>query len=94
MFFLFCLRKTLREYSRDFEFGIFQSIGFKEFDDYLNYIENHKPDEANYEKIKEDLFSKAVLDMKLSTRRYAKSQIKWVKNRFVKSKSHLFFKEF
>lgn len=75
--------QTFKEYSRDFEFGIFQSIGFKEFDDYFKYVES---DEAKDEKIKSDLFNKAVLDMKMSTRRYAKTQIRWVKNRFIKSK--------
>ncbi len=35
---------------------------------------------------KKEIFEKCVEEMKLSTRKYAKTQIKWVKNRFIKSK--------
>lgn len=80
-------RITFREYSRDFEFGIFQSIGFKEFEDFFNYVHSQKENEIDEIK-KKQLFDKAVEEMKISTRRYAKTQVKWVKNRFVKSKFH------
>ena len=65
----------------------FKRIGFKEFDDYLSYIDENKnkKDEQIFEKTKQNLFDQAVADMKLSTRRYAKTQVKWVKNRFIKS---------
>ena len=78
--------QTFKEYSRDFEFGIFQSIGFKEFDEYFKLLENEEQDDGK----KRELFEKGIEDMKASTRRYAKTQIKWVKNVFLKS-SFLFF---
>ncbi len=78
--------QNFKEYSRDFEFGIFQSIGFKEFDDYFNYLDKGKDNsDADYEEKKDVLFKKGIDEMKISTRRYAKTQIKWVKNVFVKS---------
>jgi tRNA dimethylallyltransferase len=88
-------RQTLKSYSRDFEFGIFQSIGFKEFDDYFNHIESGNVDEQkegedDFEVKKQALLNNALTAMKVSTRRYAKIQIRWVKNRFIKSKIDLF----
>ena len=50
----------------------------------------NKKDEHIFEKTKQNLFDQAVVDMKLSTRRYAKTQVKWVKNRFIKSNFCLF----
>ncbi|RNA21623.1 tRNA mitochondrial [Brachionus plicatilis] len=68
--------ETLKSYSRNYEFGIFQSIGLKEFDDYFNYLQS----EESVDKTKKTkLFDSAVLDMKLSTKRYAKTQIRWIK---------------
>ncbi|CAF0905323.1 unnamed protein product [Brachionus calyciflorus] len=75
--------QNFKEYSRDFEFGIFQSIGFKEFDEYFKYIDSVCSEKID-EKKKKEFFDKAILDMKISTRRYAKIQIRWVKNRFIK----------
>ncbi|CAB4033204.1 tRNA dimethylallyltransferase, mitochondrial [Paramuricea clavata] len=56
--------------------GIFQSIGFKEFREFLN-LENSKVDENP------DLFQKCVEAMKCATRRYARKQVRWVNNRFL-----------
>lgn len=81
------IRKTFREYSRDFEFGIFQSIGFKEFEDYMKFVDENDPESTiDYESKKQELFTKALNEMKATTRRYAKTQIKWVRNRFIKRK--------
>jgi tRNA dimethylallyltransferase len=80
---------TMQEYSRNFNFGIFQSIGFKEFNDYFKHLESEKVlNETNEKekKIVKDLLGECVNHMKLSTRRYAKIQIRWIKNRFIKSK--------
>lgn len=74
--------QSLREFSRDYQFGIFQSIGFKEFDAYFEYLSQHELDENKAEK--DDLFQKGVEDMKAATRRYARIQMRWIKNRFVK----------
>ena len=68
---------TLKEYSRDYELGIFQSIGFKEFEDYFK---------ADEKQNKKELFDKGIAEMKLTTRKYAKYQIRWINNRFVKSR--------
>jgi tRNA dimethylallyltransferase len=56
--------------------GIFQSIGFKEFGEFLN-LGNTKVEESP------DLFQKCVEAMKCATRRYARKQVRWVKNRFL-----------
>ncbi|XP_063243063.1 tRNA dimethylallyltransferase-like [Bacillus rossius redtenbacheri] len=63
----------------DYTVGIFQSIGFKEFHDYLILPEA----ERNADRGKE-LFEKGVEDLKLATRRYARRQLKWIRNRFLR----------
>ena len=55
-----------------YEDGIFQSIGFKEFHDYLTSGTDD-----------EKLFAEAVERMKLSTWQYAKYQQKWISKRIV-----------
>ncbi|XP_025108958.1 tRNA dimethylallyltransferase-like [Pomacea canaliculata] len=57
----------------DYTLGIFQSIGFKEFHDYLTLPADQK----------ELLLDKSVQALKLATRQYARRQLKWIKNRFV-----------
>jgi len=74
--------QSLKEFSRDYQFGIFQSIGFKEFDDYFKYF-NESVSEADL-KVKDSIFKKCVDEMKMSTRRYARIQIRWIRNRFIK----------
>ncbi|BET03257.1 IPP transferase [Nesidiocoris tenuis] len=61
--------------------GIFQSIGFKEFHPYLTL----KAEERDTDSGKQ-LLEKGIEDLKLVTRRYARRQIKWIKNRFIRSK--------
>ena len=64
--------------------GIFQSIGFKEFHEFLvNHEGNKKFDESNASKEDKALLSACVENMKMVTRRYAKKQMTWVKNRFL-----------
>ena len=56
--------------------GIFQSIGFKEFREFLDggsFSVGAKP----------ELFQRCVEAMKCATRRYARKQVRWVKNRFL-----------
>lgn len=53
----------------------------------LEKIENDDSD--NVEQRKQELFEMAVSEMKQTTRRYAKTQLKWVRNRFIKSKLEL-----
>lgn len=54
--------------------GIFQAIGFKEFHDYLIKTE---------EKRKISLLNKCINQLKISTRQYARKQLRWIDNRFV-----------
>ncbi|XP_017881069.1 tRNA dimethylallyltransferase-like [Ceratina calcarata] len=63
----------------DYTTGIFQSIGFKEFHDYLVLSE-----EERQEKKGEELLKKGIDDLKLVTKRYAKKQEKWIMNRLIR----------
>ncbi|KAM6974333.1 tRNA dimethylallyltransferase [Tautogolabrus adspersus] len=64
--------------SQDYQHGIFQSIGFKEFHDYLTVPESSSQQE------KDALRDKGIEALKIATRRYARKQNKWVRNRFLK----------
>ncbi|XP_061520276.1 tRNA dimethylallyltransferase isoform X2 [Phycodurus eques] len=64
--------------SQNYQHGIFQSIGFKEFHDYLTAPESSTQQE------RDALRSKGVEALKVATRRYARKQNKWVRNRFLK----------
>ncbi|XP_071965717.1 tRNA dimethylallyltransferase-like isoform X2 [Antedon mediterranea] len=59
--------------------GIFQSIGFKEFHDYLILPEKERDKEIGV-KLKEQGIEK----LKQVTRRYARKQLRWINNRFLK----------
>ncbi|UZJ54744.1 hypothetical protein CBS101457_004064 [Exobasidium rhododendri] len=80
------------ESKTDYTRGIFQAIGYKEFDSYLEHLESRRggigvanaatsllrpsPDD----KVGNSLFTQAVEDMKISTRQFAKRQVGWVRN--------------
>ena len=70
--------KTIADYSEQFQVGIFQAIGFKEFNEYLN---GKVEEEVNVAK----MFEKGVEEMKAVTRKYARKQQRWIYNRLVKS---------
>ncbi|XP_016102964.1 tRNA dimethylallyltransferase isoform X1 [Sinocyclocheilus grahami] len=70
--------KKIKENSQDYQHGIFQSIGFKEFHEYLTASENISQEERDKLKIK------GIESLKQATRRYARKQNKWVRNRFLK----------
>jgi tRNA dimethylallyltransferase len=57
-------------FEMDFTRGIFQAIGFKEFQEYFR---TNDPKD----------FKTGVELMKLHTRQYAKSQVKWIKNKLI-----------
>ncbi|GFR00958.1 tRNA dimethylallyltransferase [Trichonephila clavata] len=59
--------------------GIFQSIGFKEFHEYLILSDEERNSNAG-----KKILEKAIEDMKLVTRQYARRQTKWIVNRFLK----------
>ncbi|KAG7457707.1 hypothetical protein MATL_G00230250, partial [Megalops atlanticus] len=70
--------RKLQENSQDYQHGIFQSIGFKEFHEYLT------ADAGVSEEERARLLSKGIEALKQATRRYARKQNKWVRNRFLK----------
>lgn len=63
----------------DYTLGIFQSIGFKEFHSYLIL-----PEEERKTNEGKKLFEECVENLKIRTRRYARKQIRWLKNRVLK----------
>uniref|UniRef100_A0A3B3VJ71 tRNA dimethylallyltransferase n=1 Tax=Poecilia latipinna TaxID=48699 RepID=A0A3B3VJ71_9TELE len=73
-------RQKLQDESQDYQHGIFQSIGFKEFHDYLTAPESSSQQE------RDKLRDKGVEALKIATKRYARKQNKWVRNRFLKRK--------
>ncbi|XP_057210408.1 tRNA dimethylallyltransferase [Triplophysa rosa] len=70
--------KKIQDNSQDYQHGIFQSIGFKEFHEYLTASKDISQEE--HEKLK----IKGIECLKQVTRRYIRKQNKWVRNRFLK----------
>ncbi|GLB35187.1 putative tRNA isopentenyltransferase [Lyophyllum shimeji] len=60
------------EEKNDYTLGIYQSIGYKEFHDYLSAPEPS-----------EKALNAAVERMKISTRQYAKRQVSWIRNKLL-----------
>uniref|UniRef100_A0A8C2QQH2 tRNA dimethylallyltransferase n=1 Tax=Capra hircus TaxID=9925 RepID=A0A8C2QQH2_CAPHI len=69
--------KKVAEDSQDYQHGIFQSIGFKEFHEYLITEGKCAPE------IRNQLLKKGIEALKQVTKRYARKQNRWVKNRFL-----------
>ncbi|XP_014216978.1 tRNA dimethylallyltransferase, partial [Copidosoma floridanum] len=63
----------------DYTKGIFQSIGFKEFHNYLILSKEERDDEKG-----EKLLQQSIEELKRATRKYARRQHKWVRNRLVR----------
>ncbi|KAH8108186.1 tRNA isopentenyltransferase [Cristinia sonorae] len=55
----------------DYTLGIYQSIGYREFSQYLS--SPHTP-------MREKTYANAIERMKISTRKYAKKQVRWIRN--------------
>ncbi|KAL2772808.1 tRNA dimethylallyltransferase isoform 3 [Daubentonia madagascariensis] len=70
-------QKNVSENSQDYQHGIFQSIGFKEFHEYLITEGKCTPETSN------QLLKKGIETLKQVTKRYARKQNRWVKNRFL-----------
>ncbi|KAJ1890416.1 tRNA dimethylallyltransferase, mitochondrial [Kickxella alabastrina] len=66
--------------SDDFTTGLKQAIGFREFEAYLKAAAT---DSKTSESERERLKAKGIEDMKTSTRRYAKRQITWIRNKLI-----------
>ncbi|XP_056154695.1 tRNA dimethylallyltransferase [Lampris incognitus] len=71
-------KQKVQDDSQDYQHGIFQSIGFKEFHKFLMAPESSSQQE------KDALKDQGIEALKIATRRYARSQNKWVRNRFLK----------
>ncbi|KAM6903804.1 tRNA dimethylallyltransferase [Lycodopsis pacificus] len=78
IFFVQGRKERWRTRSQNYQHGIFQSIGFKEFHDYLTAPESSSQQENDA------LRDKGIEALKIATRRYARKQNKWVRNRFLK----------
>ncbi|XP_063042056.1 tRNA dimethylallyltransferase [Engraulis encrasicolus] len=74
-------QQSVQENSQDYQHGIFQSIGFKEFHEFLT------ADKDTSEEDLQTLKQKGIEALKIATRRYARRQNKWVRNRFLKRPS-------
>ncbi|XP_066125636.1 tRNA dimethylallyltransferase isoform X1 [Saccopteryx bilineata] len=70
-------QKKVAENSQDYQHGIFQSIGFKEFHEFLITEGKCTPETSN------QLLKKGIEALKQVTKRYARKQNRWVKNRFL-----------
>ncbi|XP_060703114.1 tRNA dimethylallyltransferase isoform X2 [Hemiscyllium ocellatum] len=70
-------QQKIAENSQDYQHGIFQSIGFKEFHEYLT-------SNSNCSENREKLLNQGIAALKQVTKRYARKQNKWVRNRFLK----------
>uniref|UniRef100_A0A8C9P8J0 tRNA dimethylallyltransferase n=1 Tax=Spermophilus dauricus TaxID=99837 RepID=A0A8C9P8J0_SPEDA len=70
-------QKNISENCQDYQHGIFQSIGFKEFHEYLITEGKCTPETSN------QLLKKGIEALKQVTKRYARKQNRWVKNRFL-----------
>lgn len=66
--------------SIDYNRGILQAIGFKEFHNYFEAIES-----GQHAEIVQTEFRKGVEQMKLATRQYARQQVQWIRNKLVPS---------
>ena len=70
--------KPRKKREADYTIGIFQSIGLKEFHEYLVLPSSEKTSQ-----IGQRLLDQGVEALKIRTRRYARKQIKWIVKRFL-----------
>ncbi|CAK6440989.1 unnamed protein product [Pipistrellus nathusii] len=70
-------QKKVEENSQDYQHGIFQSIGFKEFHEFLTTEGKCTPETGH------QLLKKGIEALKQVTKRYARKQNRWIKNRFL-----------
>ncbi|KAK0840422.1 tRNA dimethylallyltransferase, mitochondrial [Friedmanniomyces endolithicus] len=61
--------------------GIWASIGYKDFKEYMQVLQSEKASEKNLEYWKHNAPSKT----KDSTRQYAKRQVRWIRSKFINS---------
>ncbi|CAJ0631348.1 13761_t:CDS:10 [Entrophospora sp. SA101] len=68
------IHALLRNNKVDYTRGIWQAIGYKEFDNYLSMLESNTQNEKNLEESKRS----GTELMKIATRQYARRQVHWV----------------
>lgn len=73
------LRVESETIGSDYSFGIFQSIGFKEFHTYLTMSDSCKESPLG-----KKAFQEGLNHLKLHTKQYTRSQRNWINNRFLK----------
>nr|XP_038023327.1 LOW QUALITY PROTEIN: tRNA dimethylallyltransferase [Anas platyrhynchos] len=71
-------QQKVAENRQDYQHGIFQSIGFKEFHEYLVSEGQCSPETSAL------LLQRGIQALKQVTKRYARRQNKWVRNRFLR----------
>lgn len=64
----------------NYEKGILQTIGFKEFKAFLSLDEESKESEEG-----KKLLAEGIDLLKIATRQYAKRQIRWIQNRMLRN---------
>nr|CDI51130.1 related to leukotriene-A4 hydrolase [Melanopsichium pennsylvanicum 4] len=74
------LDKTLSS-NPTYQLGIFQTIGYRQFAEYLDKLEDLTQSPSSKEK--QQWFGEAIETTKTATRQYAKSQTKWVQNKLI-----------
>ncbi|SPO20748.1 related to tRNA isopentenylpyrophosphate transferase [Ustilago trichophora] len=67
----------------NYQSGIFQTIGYRQFAEYLDRLEILSTINGITTKQQQQWFDKATEDTKTATRQYAKSQLKWVRNKLI-----------
>eukprot|EP00062_Callorhinchus_milii_P020731 gi/632976706/ref/XP_007904945.1/ PREDICTED: tRNA dimethylallyltransferase, mitochondrial isoform X2 [Callorhinchus milii] len=70
-------QQKVAENCQDYQHGIFQSIGFKEFHEYLTCT-------SSCSETRDKLLAEGIAALKQVTKRYARKQNKWVRNRLLK----------
>ncbi|XP_019367919.1 PREDICTED: tRNA dimethylallyltransferase, mitochondrial [Gavialis gangeticus] len=75
-------QQKVAENCQDYQRGIFQSIGFKEFHEYLVTEGKCSPEASSV------LLEKGIQALKQVTKKYARRQNKWVRNRFLQRPGH------
>ncbi|KAG0369676.1 hypothetical protein BGZ54_009240 [Gamsiella multidivaricata] len=77
------MRKSVGS-NTDYERGIWQAIGYKEFDPYFTAFEEAIKDKQPTDtKELEDLKAECTETMKVRTRQYAKRQVLWIRNKLL-----------
>ncbi|ORY99102.1 IPP transferase-domain-containing protein [Syncephalastrum racemosum] len=67
------------EGNEKYQRGLWQAIGYKEFDPYFSALDGENVEEKDLNKLRSECTDR----MKTATRRYAKRQVTWIKNKLI-----------